>query len=393
MRSVNVAVLGACGWMGKVHSGAYRRWRGHFEAQGAELSVAWLVDQDLEQARGMAATLGGGDVAVRVSEDWRDAVQDPKVDLVDICLPDNLHHEIAKAALSAGKHVYCEKPLTDTGDQARELVALAKERGLVTRVGYSFAINPAHRLAREIIDSGEIGQITLFRGTQHVDTHGSPDAPFIWRLDGDLAPTGIVGDTGSHVFSLMDYLAGEVDELIAHCPTIFAERPDVPGAVYGGQASAAGATTTRAVTNPDLGMLMCKFASGALGTVDFSRIATGKRFMQRYEIYGSKGSVAYDYDEITRLHVFSLSDASGRQGYRAIDVGPERPEYAAFLPLANFGLGYNELKEFETREVVESVLSGKTVWPTFDDGQRMVAMVDACMASHAAGGWVKVRNR
>jgi predicted dehydrogenase len=387
MKTIVVAVLGACGWMGRVHSNAYAGLASQFPSLPASVKIKWLVDADLAGASKAGNTLG----VDNVSDSWEDALSDPEVDLIDICLPDKFHYQAAKAALLAGKHVYCEKPFTDTNDEADELVRLASEKGVITRVGHSFPLNPAHQLARSLIQSGEIGEITMFRATQHVDTHGSPDAPFIWRLDGDQARTGIVGDTGSHVFSFIDYLVGEVDELTAHCPVIFGSRPYVSGAVYG-QASKGAATETRAVTNPDLGMIICRTKSGAVGSIDFSRIATGKRFMQRYEIYGTKGSITYDNDEINRLNLFKFSDPVGQQGFRAIDVGPEQRDYANFLPLANFGLGYNEIKALEVSKVIESVALNRPAWPTFADAKRIVALVEASMASHASRRWEKVAN-
>jgi predicted dehydrogenase len=129
-------------------------------------------------------------------------VDDPEVDLVDICLPDNLHYPVAKAALLAGKHVYCEKPLADTAAEVRELADIARGKGLITWVGHGCPRNPVRDLAKEIIASGEIGDIRLFKGCEHIDVFGDPLAPFMWRADGTRAPTGIVGDTGSHVFRL-----------------------------------------------------------------------------------------------------------------------------------------------------------------------------------------------
>ena len=386
MKAIKVAVLGACGWMGKVHTQAYSTMAPKFADAGATVEVAWLVDQDPDAL----ARLGNVGANTKTGGNWQDAVNDPAVDLVDICLPDSLHYEVARTALENGKHVYCEKPLTDTAEQARHLAELARTKGLTTRVGHSFPVNSAHRLARELITAGEIGEVTLFRMAQHVDTHASPTAPFIWRLDGAQATTGIVGDTGSHVFSFMDYLVGEVDELVAMCPIVIPERPDVAGAAYGDTVDIPEGAAMRTVTNPDLGIMMCRFKNGAMGTVDFSRIATGKRFEQRYEIFGTKGAITYNCDQYTRLNVYSGSDA--HNGFRAIDVGPEMPEYATFLPLANFGLGYNEVKTYEVFEVVESVVLNRPRWPTFDDGVRIVGITEACMKSHDKGGWVKVAD-
>ena len=250
MKEIVVAVLGACGWMGRVHSNAYANMSRQFPDISAKVRIKWIIDDNFELAQQLALSHANS----RASKNWQDAISDPEVDLIDICLPDKLHYEVAKAALNNGKHVYCEKPFTDTGAEAVELVALAASRGVITRVGHSFPINPVHQLARRIIQTGKIGNITMFRGTQHVDSHGDPNAPFIWRLDGDLARTGIVGDTGSHVFSFVDYLVGEIEELTSYCPTIFKERPDIPGATYGSTSNEADTGKKRAVTNPDLGI-------------------------------------------------------------------------------------------------------------------------------------------
>jgi predicted dehydrogenase len=388
MAKVSVAVLGAYGWMGRLHTNIYASMARVFPDLGAEAVIRWVVGKSPESTREAAKQLS----AERHGVDWREALEDPEVDLIDICLPDALHYEISKAALSHGKHVYCEKPFTDTVVEADELVALAAEKDVITRVGHNFPINPVHRLAREIIESGEIGAITMFKGAQHVDSLADPLAPFIWRLDGERARTGIVGDTGSHVFSFIDYLVGEVDEIVAHCPTIHCERPQVADAKYGGSARAGAGAPKKAVTNPDVGMVMCRFVSGAVGVIDFSRIASGRRFLQRYEIYGTKGSITYDYDQIARLNLFTFSDASGRQGFRSIDVGPEQPGYARFLPLPNFGLGFNEVKALEIAEVISSVATKKPQWPTFKDAKRIVALVDASLESHKSRQWEKVRR-
>ena len=379
MTEVKVAVLGAAGWMGKVHTMAYQTFP-HFFGEGAGTArVVVLVCRDTN-TDDLAFRAPGA----RILQDWKDAVADPEVDLIDICLPDNMHYEVAKAALLAGKHIFCEKPLADTATQARELADIARQKGLITRVGHAFPRNPVHDLAKEIIDAGEIGEITLFKGCQHVDVFGDPMAPFMWRANGDLAPTGIVGDTGTHVFSFMEFLVGRVSSLIADNYVVTDKRPVVEGASLGEQESWA------PITNPDGSNILCTFENGARGLIDFSRTATGRKFMQTYEIYGTKGSLAYSYDEVNRLHFYSNADKSGRRGYRAIDVGPEHKTYRAFLPLPNFALGYNESKIIEAAEVIRSVVSNKAMWPTFEHGHHICQIVDACMESSEKRLWVEI---
>lgn len=387
MTDVRVAVLGASGWMGKTHTMAYQSFPHFFGPENGTARVVALVEANAAAAEGLAFRAPGA----KILEDWRDAVNDPDVDLIDICLPDNMHYEVAKAALLAGKHVYCEKPLADTARQARDLADIAKEKGLITRVGHSFPRNPIHDRSKEIIDSGGIGEIKLFKACQHIDIYGDPLAPYMWRADGALAPTGIIGDTGSHVFSFMEFLVGRVSSLIADSYITAPRRPKVDGLGYGDAAPPVTESTEWGeVTNPDGTNILCTFENGAKGLIDFSRVATGRKFMQTYEIYGTKGSLAYTFDEVNRLRFYSNDDAAGRRGFREIDVGPEHPTYAAFLPLPNFALGYNEGKIIEIAEVIKSITSNTPMWPTFENGHHICQIVDACMASSDKRAWVEI---
>jgi len=386
MKEVRVAVLGATGWMGKVHTMAYQTFPHFFGTSGGTARVVALVATNPAAAPDLAARAPGA----KILQDWRDVIEDPEIDLVDICLPDSLHYEVARAAIEAGKHVHCEKPLADTAAEARELADLARAKGVITRVGHAFPRNPVHDLAKEIIDSGEIGEITMFKGCQHVDMFGDPLAPFMWRADGKLAPTGIVGDTGSHVFSFMEFLVGRVSSLVANNIIATPRRPVVSGLAIGEAAELTGKEDWAEVTNPDATQLLCTFENGASGIVDFSRVATGRKFMQTYEIYGTRGSLAYTYDEVNRIRFYSNDDPIGRRGFRAIDVGPEHPTYAAFLPLPNFALGYNETKIIEAAEVIRSITSGQPMWPTFENGHHITQIVDACMESSRRRAWVDI---
>ena len=386
MKEVRVAVLGASGWMGKVHTMAYTTFPHFLGTSAGTARVVALVENNPALLKDTEIRAPGA----RIETTWQSVVSDPNIDLIDICLPDNLHYEVAKAALLAGKHVYCEKPLADTAEQARELADIAKAKGLITRVGHAFPRNPVHDLAKNIIDSGEIGEITLFKGCQHVDMYADPTSPFMWRADGKLAPTGIVGDTGSHVFSFMDFLIGRVSALVADNIITTRHRPVVSGSTMGSGRQATGSEAMAEVTNPDATNLLCKFANGASGIVDFSRVAMGRKFKQTYEIYGTKGSIAYDYDEVNRLRFYSHSDREGRRGFREIDVGTENETFRAFLPLPNFALGYNESKIIEAFEVIRSITTKTQAWPTFETGHHICQIIDACMESARIRSWVDI---
>jgi predicted dehydrogenase len=364
---------------------AYHTFPHFFGDDGGTAQITALVSTTAD-----TADLAFRAPGAKIMRTWKQAVADPDIDLIDICLPDNMHYEVAKAALLAGKHVLCEKPLADTAAQARELADIAREKGVITRVGHAFPRNPVHDRAKEIIDAGEIGEIKLFKGCQHVDMFGDPMAPYMWRANGELAPSGIVGDTGSHVFSFMEFLVGKVSALIADNYIATPQRPVIEGSELGQSEGLTGKEDWADITNPDGSNILCTFANGARGLVDFSRIATGRKFMQTYEIYGTKGSLAYTYDEVNRLRYYSNDDPTGRRGYRAIDVGPEHDTYRAFLPLPNFALGYNETKIIEAAEMVRSITSGQPMWPTFETGHHICQIVDACMESSRLKRWVDI---
>ena len=386
MSNVKVAVLGAAGWMGKVHTMAYQTFPHFFGTQFGTAEVAAFVVRNAGNAAELRSLVPGA----KILHDWEAAVADPEIDLIDICLPDSLHFEVAKAGLLAGKHVFCEKPLADTAAQARELADIAREKGLITRVGHAFPRNPVHDLAKEIITSGEIGDIQMFKGCQHIDVFGDPLAPYMWRANGELAPTGIVGDTGSHVFSFMEFLVGRVHSLLAENFVTAPRRPVVEGVGFGEAVTLSGQEDWADITNPDGTHLLCRFENGAHGIVDFSRVATGRKFTQTYEIYGTKGSLVYNYDEANRLRFYSNEDPTGRKGFREIDVGTEHETYRNFLPLANLTLGYNETKIIEVAEIIRSITTNAPAWPTFESGHHICQIVDACMTSAKRRGWVNI---
>jgi len=386
VKKIGVAILGACGWMGKCHSLGYRNAPLLFPENETVADIKWIVDADGDRLKSIAYAYP----EARCTTDWRDVLSDPDVDLVDICLPDNLHHQVAKAAIEAGKHVYCEKPFTATAQEALELAEMAEARDLITRVGHNFPKNPVHEITQDLLANGEIGDLVLFRASMHVDVLADPDTPFMWRCDGELAPTGVVGDVASHLFSFINMLIGPVRDLVADVSTTTAQRSVVDGFGYGVQVQKPIRNAVRDVTNSDMVNLMCNFENGGRGVIDVSRVASGRRLLQTYEIYGTKGAIAFNYDEVNRLKVYSSNDDPAHQGFRAIDVGPERRNFSAFLPVANFGLGYNEFKAIEVCEVIHSVATGKSAWPTFRDGHQIMQVVEACFRSSETRRWVDV---
>lgn len=388
MKKIRVAIIGASGWMGKVHASGYLNAPLLFGPGNGGAEIAMLVDENTARLHELAPALGNP----RISSDWHEALADPEIDLIDICVPDFLHFEIAMAALDAGKHVYCEKPLCDTAEEARQLSEKAAEKGVITKVGHNFPKNPAHYAAREMIRGGEIGEIQMFRASALVDVVADPKAPFMWRCDGNLAPTGVAGDMAAHLFSILDYLFGldQVAEINADAGITTKMRPYQEGFGYGAAASADEQVEMREVTNPDYLNVLVKLKNGANGILDVSRVATGHKFHLSFDVHGSKGAVRFDHDEVNRLRYSNASDPVGRGGWRVIDVGPEVPSYGAYSPLANLGVGYNDYKVIEVGEVIHSVVSAQASWPTFADGYKIMRMVEASLHSSNHRAWLPI---
>ena len=388
MKEIRVAIIGAGGWMGQAHTMGFRNQSVVFGTEPAVPVLHTLVDVDAEACAKLVTQYG----ARQGSTDWRAVIADPDSDLVDICLPNRLHYEVAHAAIEAGKHVYCEKPLTNVSSESRVLADAADARGVVTMVGHNFPRNPAHAIARDFIERGEIGRLVHFRASMHVDFLADPDTPFMWRCDAEEAGTGAVGDIATHIFSLTQYLIGDIDSLVADLEIVTKSRPILNDFNYGKQRKVAKDAPRRAVTTDDIVTLLCRFAGGGMGTIDVSRVATGQKHAQNYELYGTKGALRFNYDNVNRIHVYRVGDAPAEQGFKAIDASPEHARYGAFYPVANFSLGYNEFKAIEIRELIEAVAAGRPAWPSFRDGWKIMRIVDACVESAKTRRWVNVAD-
>ena len=388
MTEVRVAIIGAAGWMGQAHTMGYRSQSTVFGREPAVPVLHSVIDVDEVVARGLAERYE----AQNWGTDWRAAIADPAVDLVDICLPNNLHFEVAQAAIEAGKHVYCEKPLTMTAGESKTLAEAAEAQGVVTMIGHNFPRNPAHGIARDFIQRGEVGRIVFFKAAMHVDFLADPDIPFMWRCDKEMAGTGAVGDIATHIFSLAQYLVGDVESLVADMEIVTKTRPVLEGFNYGAQQKVPDDATRREVTTDDIVTLLCRFSGGGMGIIDVSRVATGQKHTHSYELYGTKGALRFNYDHVNRIQVYRVGDPPSEQGFKSIDASPEHGRYGAFYPVANFGLGYNEYKAIEIRELMEAVASGKPAWPTFRDGWKIMQIVDACVESARTRSWVDVSD-
>jgi predicted dehydrogenase len=386
VREIRVGLIGA-GWMGKAHAMAYRTARQAFGPEPATPVLAVVADP-LPGAAERAATSCGFDLAV---PNWRAVVEDPGIDIVDICTPNDSHCEIATAALAAGKHVYCEKPLANSAEEAWRMAQAAAQAGATTLIGFNYIQNPVHRLAREAIARGEVGELRYARLYFNSDFMADPMLQHTWRNDAARAGSGVIGDIGAHCLSYLFHLIPQVEVAEVLC-TLETVIPDHPAPLSEGafRAGAAGDASRRIPnTTDDMATVLLRFAGGGSGHMEMSRVATGVRFDVGYDLIGTRGSVRYRYDRINDISFYRDGGPAELRGFTQVQMGPTDPGYAALLPIPGIGLGYNDHKAIEAREMITAVAEGRPAYPDFAFGYRVQRVVEACLRSHRARAWVK----
>jgi predicted dehydrogenase len=334
-----------------------------------------LADASPQQARAAAAALRFR----RSTGDWRELVSDPAVDVVDICTPNHLHYEMALAAIAAGKHVYCEKPLALTAAEAGELARAATTAGVRHAVGFNYMRNPMMGVARDIVASGELGHVHGFAGRYVEDYMSDPAVPWSWRCQRALAGAGALADLGSHLINAAHFVLGHPTErVLGALRTVHATRID----------RATG--SAQRVENEDVAEVLIEFANGATGTMDVSRIATGYKCGLAFRVTGSRGTLEFDQERMNELRVYDARDPAGRRGFRTILAGPEHGDYGRFCPAPGNGLGINDLKVIELHDLLRGIETGARIWPDFDEGWRVQRVMEAIEQSHDARAWVEV---
>jgi predicted dehydrogenase len=318
-------------------------------------------------------------------------IEDPSIDLVDIATPNDSHPEIAIAAVEAGKHVLCEKPLAKTAEEARAMRDAAVKAGVTHMVAFNYRRTPAVALARKLIDEGAIGAIRNFRGTYLQDWSNDPDLPLSWRFRKDVAGSGALGDIGTHVIDFARYLVGEITDVNALMKRWIEDRP-VPEGGADQLAGAAKLSDARreAVDVDDEVLTMLRFENGAVGSIEATRAAHGRKNYLTFEIHGELGTLVFDYERRDELQFYSAKDDADRAGFRTILTGPAHPYGDGLWPIPGLGIGYGETKIVECRDLMEAIVNGTPADPSFEDGYRIALISDAITASAAANAWVAV---
>lgn len=374
MQTLNIGLIGT-GFMGKAHAIALKAAPTVFDLP-AKPVCDLLAEVDDELAVRKARELG----FARATGDWRSLVKDPEVDVVDICAPNYLHKEMALAAIAEGKHVYAEKPLALSAADAQEMVEAAESAGVKTLVGFNYIRNSATQLAREIVQSGELGELIHFRGRHNEDYMSDLAKPLDWHAQRATAGAGALGDVGSHILNMAEYLTGQrISEVFGQLQTVIPRRPLPQGSGGIGE-----------VENDDQAQALLRFDGGLIGNIETSRVATGRKMGLAYTITGTKGSIIFDQERMSELQLYSQAGPEGRRGFSTLLMGPEHPDYAAFSPAPGHGLGYNDQKIIEIRDLVVGIVCNQPLYPDFREAGRVNRMIDAIERSHSEGGWIAV---
>jgi predicted dehydrogenase len=373
MESIGVGLIGT-GFMGKCHAMAYGAVKAVFGDVPAVDRIV-LCDVDQSHTAKRAAEWG----FARATTNWRELLGDPRVALISVTSPNGLHREMAVAALKAGKHVWCEKPMALTLADAEAMTeAAAQARGQATALGYGYLRNPALQYAKQLIGEGAIGVVFDFRGSVDEDYMADPDLAWSWRLRAKEAGLGTLGDLTVHLVSLAQELMGPIAHLTAMVDVVHKERP-VPGA---GRAR---------VENDDIAHALVRFASGARGVMTSSRIAHGRKNGLKVEVHGSKGMLWLDNERMNELNLYIAEGPPERRGFRRILSAPHHAAYGRLCPAPGHGLGFNELKVIELAELLYAVTGRPSAAVDFAQGLAIERVIYAFARSAERGAWVSVQ--
>ncbi len=375
-------------FMGKAHSNGWRQ-APHFFPLKADVELHTICGRNPKGVKAAAKELGWNNT----STDWKEVVNNPEIDIIDINTPNDSHAEIAIAAAKAGKHVLCEKPLGMTVDQCKEMVTAVKKAKIVHMVCHNYRRIPAIAHAKKMIESGELGDIYHYRARYAQDWIVDPDFPLVWRLQKGVSGSGTHGDINAHIIDLGRFLVGELKEVSGIMHTFIKERPLMDD---GGKGAGLGGRKTKAkkmgrVTVDDTALFIGRFKNGAIANLEATRFALGRKNHITIEINGSKGSLVFDFEDMNRLKHFDNSGKAGQQGFTDILVtdGESHPYVGNWWPAGHI-IGYEHTFVHTIADFVNAVAAGKSVQPTFEDGLRNQRVLEAVEESAKTRSWVKV---
>ncbi len=365
-KQIGIGILGG-GYMGKAHAVAMSSVGAVFNT-GLRPRLEMVCASSPESAERYRTAYG----FARATHDWKALVADPAVEAIVIATPQSTHREIAEAAFALGKPVLCEKPLGASLDDSTAMVAAAETSNTTNMVGFNYIRTPASQYARQLLETGKIGQVTWFRGEHTEDFYANPQTPASWRTSG--MANGTLGDLAPHMVNAALALLGPITRVMGTHETVHEIRP--------------GGT----VTNDDHAQMMCRFENGAMGQMYFSRIASGRKMGYAYEITGTKGAIRFDQEDQNAIWLYLMDDPEAERGFRKILTGPAHPDYAPFCQGPGHGTGYQDQIIIEARDFLQAIETGQPVWPTFRDGHEVNRVIAAAIASSQQEAWQDISN-
>ncbi len=382
----NTIGVGLVGYkfMGKSHSNAYRQVASFFPDVALRPELKALCGRDEASVRQAAEQFGWEGYET----DWHALVARDDIGLIDVSTPGESHAEIAIGAAEHGKHVFCEKPLANTLAEAKAMLAAVQQAGVVGMVNFNYRRVPAVQLAKQLIDEGRIGQIYHWRAVYLQDWIMDPNFPLVWRLQKDQAGAGALGDLGAHIIDLARMLVGEVAAVSGLTTTFIKQRPLLVGTTGG--LGAAGAAEMGEVTVDDAALFLARFANGAVGSFESTRFAKGRANYNSFEINGSKGSIVFDLHRMNELSVFFDDDPPDVKGFRNVLVtdGGAHKYLSAWWPAGHI-IGWEHTFTHGVLDLLNGIAAGTSPAPTFEDGVRCQAILEAVEQSASSGAWVE----
>ncbi|SHI88567.1 Predicted dehydrogenase [Tessaracoccus bendigoensis DSM 12906] len=378
-RRIGIGLISA-GWMGMLHSTAYRAVRETWPDLGVDPDLVIVADPIEVNAHLAAERFGYRETTA----DIQAVLNHPDVDAVSICAPNFLHREFALAAAAAGKPFWIEKPMGASVAQSREIADAVESAGLITAVGFNYRHAPAVAHVRRLVREGALGDIRSVRVWLNADYSAAPDGPRTWRFVKEMAGTGVLGDLLSHGFDLAQYLVGPIVEVTSATRTFITERP-APGRGVGHSVTADSDAPPLPVENEDYASVLARFQSGAMGTFESSRIAIGSRCDYGFELSGSLGAARWNFERMNEVEVCLSGEL--HYGFTRVMTEPGFGEFGRFQPGAGMGLSFDDLKTIEAKLFLESILTGRQLAPSVADGLVAAGIVSAAAASAEDGRW------
>jgi predicted dehydrogenase len=381
MTTIGVGLVGYK-FMGRAHSNAYRQVGHFFDVEPRPRMVA-ICGRDEAGVRDAAAKLGWEGYET----DYHALVARPDVQLVDVSTPGDTHKDVVLAALAAGKHVICEKPLANNLAEAREMLEAARKAGTIAVVNYNYRRVPAVQLAKKLIAEGAIGDVRHWRAVYLQDWINDPEFPLVWRLQKEVAGSGALGDIAAHITDLGLFLVGPIAQVVGTMSTFIKQRPIATDEGGGAGLVAHSGQELGEVTVDDATTFLAQFENGATGTFEATRLAPGRRNYNSFEVNGAKGSIAFNLERMNELQVYFVDDPAGLQGFRTINVTDSAHPYAANWWPAGHILGYEHTFTHAVHDLLRGIGQGENPGPTFEEGFAVQAVLDAVERSVENHDW------